>query len=156
MAEDAVRAALERRGVSRDVASRAAALCGGSVGEALRMAEDDGFFALQARVTQAMNDTRSPADVWMAVDALKEDRPSATEVCGILESSLRGMLRLRTTGKGTPANAWEELLAGKSERFLLKRLEAVLTLRKMLFSNVSWHAALERFILEYVEDVWQS
>lgn len=156
MAEEAVREALERRGISRDIAARAAALSGGSVGEALKMAEDGAFWQLQARVMQAMDSVRSPVDVWKAVEALKDDRPAAADVCGLLETSLRSMLRLRTAGKGMPANAWEETLAGMGPRFLIKRLEAVQTLRRMLASNVSWHAALERFILEYVEDVWQS
>lgn len=144
---------LRGRGLAPARAAQLAAMAQGSVGEALSMDGDESFWALRTRLYEAMDSVRSPVDVLPAVNLLKDDKASAERVCGLLEAGLReAMLRQLQVLSTAPDGGWPQALAQMDARRLSGQLTAVLALRQRLASNVTWQAALERFLLDYAED----
>ncbi|MCL1964696.1 MAG: DNA polymerase III subunit delta' [Firmicutes bacterium] len=156
MPEERVEAILVGRGIEPGRAARLAALSQGSVGQAFRMQEDDGFWALRERVTLAIEGVRQTSDVLAAVNALKDDKGDAVLVLSMLEDALRGSLVRSLTGGARRAEPWGEKLTGLGARRLARLLESARMSRRMLKSNVPWPAVLERFLMEYAEALMQS
>lgn len=146
-----VQALLTARGIDASRAQTLAALSSGSIGEALSMDTDEHFWALRERTYGTMAALGGAGDVLGAVNALKDDRTEAQRVCALLEEAFRAALRERLSVPAQPL-AWPQL-ARLSACQLLRHAEGVRTLRRMLASNVPWQAALERFLLEYSEDL---
>ena len=155
---EAVEEILVRRGVERTQAARLAGLCQGSVGRALSMQEDEGYWTLRSRVLRTMENVRGPWDVWTEVNAFKDDRGDSGRVLDILEGELREALLLNLSGKDTGEDGWAQALRGADARSITGLLEKVAASRRMLASNVAWQAVLERFLLEYAKEYhqWQS
>jgi len=155
---EAVEEILVRRGVERTQAARLAGLCQGSVGRALSMQEDEGYWTLRSRVLRTMENVRGPWDVWTEVNAFKDDRGDSGRVLDILEGELREALLLNLSGKEPGEDGWVQALRGADARSITGLLEKVAASRRMLASNVAWQAVLERFLLEYAKEYhqWQS
>ena len=155
---EAVEEILVRRGVERTQAARLAGLCQGSVGRALSMQEDEGYWTLRSRVLRTMENVRGPWDVWTEVNAFKDDRGDSGRVLDILEGELREALLLNLSEKEPGEDGWVQALRGADARSITGLLEKVAASRRMLASNVAWQAVLERFLLEYAKEYhqWQS
>ena len=143
---------LRAQGAPEERAAQLAALSGGSVGRALAMMNDESFWALRARADGALCGVRGPETVLSALNALKDDKPNAAAVCEMLESTLSEAMR-REAGTGyRDASGWAQALSGADMASLARLLLDVSNLRRMLAGNVSWQAALERFLFRYSEE----
>lgn len=129
-----------------------------SLREAPAETGDEQFWSLRARVADAMEGIRAPSDVWAAVDAMKGEKDVAGKIVNLLEDFLRGALRQNLLGEGAVATPFERCLSLADAGSLVKLLEAVTHMRRMLASNVPWQAVLERFVFIYAEErvKWQS
>lgn len=158
MTEAQVEALLRAEGVEPSRARALAAFSEGSIGAALRLEKDAAFWALKERLYGAMASLRRPADVPGVISQLKDDKGDAPIACGLLEHALRTALEGRLRGEGMGEDAWARELAAMDPRALAAMLTKVMTVRRMLASNVSWQASMERFLLEYTEErsTWQS
>lgn len=158
MPEEEVEAALVSHDIAPDRAAQLAALSQGSVGEALRIDSDPAFWSLRDRLLGAMNSIRQPGDVLLALGQLKDDKADSLTACALLENALRDALTRSLTGDAPGDGEWAQRLAALDAPALTRLLEQVLTMRRMLASNVSWQAALERFLLNYSKEqtIWQS
>lgn len=149
---------LTERGLTMDRATELASLSQGSIGEALSMDADASFWALRTKVYQAMASIHGPGDVLAAVNALKDDKADAGRICDLLEGVLREALVASLAGKATQKTVWTAALSAATPQGLTALLEKITLMRRMLASNVSWQAAVERFLLYYAEETrkWQS
>jgi len=77
MARERVEAILVARGIEAGRAAWLAAHTHGSIGQALRMHGDEGFWALRDRVFRAMEGVTAADDVLTAMNTLKDDRGDA-------------------------------------------------------------------------------
>ena len=152
-----VEQALMQKGLEASRASELAGMAQGSIGEALKLDADTGFWTLRNKIFSAMQGVRGPGDVLMALNALKDDKADAQRVCDIIEGALRNAMVACLEGLQPQDTAWP-MLTRMDARSLATMMEKVRLMRQMLASNVSWQAVLERFLLEYSEDIhrWQS
>lgn len=156
--EEAVRAMLLDAGAPYDRAAQLAGLCGGSAGRALSMLRDEAFWQLRQRVDDAFFSVRGPETVLSALNALKDDKTEAAAICDLIESALLQALHRTADGDDRPRQGWAAALARWDAASLAAMLSSVAQMRRMLASNVSWQAVLERFLFEYSKEQskWQS
>lgn len=154
---EAIRDALTARGVSEERADQIAGMANGSMGEALTIDSDASFWSLRDLVLRTMGSISSAADVWPAISMLKDDKDNALRICSIIEHELREALYHMVNRTGVAGVGWPTVLREANMRSLVYLLEKLRLVRVMLSSNVSWQAALERFVLDYSEemDTWQ-
>lgn len=155
-----VEQALLQRQIAPGRAAELAALSGGSIGEALALDADTAFWSMRERLHGAIAAIRGPADVVMAVAALKDDKTEASRACDVLESTFRETLAasLRPPAAAGTLSSWQRSLVRMGPRALTAQIRNIMEMRRMLSSNVAWQTALERFLLEYSEEIqaWQS
>lgn len=156
--EEKVCEILRAQGAPEERAAQLAALSGGSVGRALAMMNDESFWALRARVDAALCGVRGAETVLSAINALKDDKPNAAAVCDMLEATLSEALRNEAGVGSRDGSGWAAALSRANAASLARLLTDVTNLRRMLAGNVSWQAALERFLFRYSEEQkkWQS
>lgn len=132
--------ALERRGIARERAAALSAAAGGSVGRALALDGDAGYWALRERIVRALRALPEPGGACEAAFLLKDDKDAAQDALEILEGIGRALL-LRDVGLrcdpslsgiGVPGDA---LLA------------AALAARERLQSNVVWIHVVEHLFM---------
>lgn len=158
MAVSDVASVLHARGVGSDRAGALAELSAGSVGDALALECDEAFWALRTRLFSAMYGIRGPADVLGVVNELKDQKEDASRICDMLEKALADALKCALTGTESRADdTWQTILRRADVKSLVRLVSWVPEMRRMLKSNVPWHAVYERFLLEYAEEVkkWQ-
>lgn len=148
-----VEAILLARGVCSGRAVQLAGLSQGSVGRALALDGDEAFWALREKLYRAMDATRGPGDVLATVGQLKDDRGEAWRIGDLLESALRDAMVASLQGGDTAEPGWPATLKEMNAHRLVWLLERLQAMRQMLERNVPWQAALERFLLEYTEDM---
>ena len=156
LTQEAIVQALRARGAPEEKARIVSVACG-SIEEALRMLEDAAFWPLRDRVSRAMEGAKTPADAFAAVNELKEEKENAKRVCDILELELREAL-FRKANRLDAGSGWAGALQKAEAKTIVTLLEKIFTLRRMLSSNVPWQSALERFVLDYSEEInqWRS
>lgn len=156
MTSETLTEALRVRGISGEKAEKLVMMANGSIGRALSLGEDTAFWALQKRVSQAMESIRTSADVFQAVNALKEEKENAKQICDILEYELREALFCKVNHLDA-AGSWALVLQKGNAPDIVTLLEKLTLLRMMIAGNVPWQSALERFALDYSEEMnsWQ-
>lgn len=140
------------RGIAQSRAAELAALSQGSIGRALSMNEDESFWALREKLYSAMEGLCGPADVLGAVSILKDDKEEAPRIAALLEMALHVRLQAALIAETTVSEGWTSL-SRLDAVAATRQMEHVMRMRQMLASNVSWQAALERFLLEYLEEL---
>ncbi len=154
-----VEAALKTHGLDEERSVRLAALASGSLGLSFAMEEDETFWPLWEKVQQSMAEVSDPSRFWVAMERLKDEKNASSRVLDLIEHTLQMALRSALMeDMQRPEGAWGEKLIRANARALTHLLGLVAQVRRMLASNVSWQAALERFLLEYSEEskLWQS
>ena len=132
---EACAGALKRLGVAPERARLLAQAAQGSVGRALALDKDQGYWQLRERVLAALKGLKTPGDVAASFELIKEDKAAAQEALDIMEQLARAQMEAQ---EGVPgALPAEHDLPGD------KLLSGVLEARRMLASNVSWQSALE-------------
>lgn len=157
--EEDIRRALIEKGETSERAAQLASLCGGSIGRALDMMRDEGFRTLSARVDAALAAVRGPETVISALSALKDEKAETAVICDLIESALLDALHRTALEDMPPAGAgFSAVLAQANAASLARLLGGVTAMRQLLKSNVSWQAALERFLFQFSEErnSWQS
>lgn len=133
--------ALRRRGIPAERAAALAEVSQGSVGRALEIDVDEGYFALRQRVLDSLGALAGPETVAGAAQLLADDRDRAAAVLEILELFARDLMQAQNGG-----TVWEESDAARLAACRLngaRLLAGVLGMRVRLASNVQWISALE-------------
>jgi len=134
--------ALVNHGIAPERAQMLAEVAQGSVGRALEIDADDGFFALKSKVIESLETLqKGPASVAQAAQLLEGEKENAAAVLEILELYARDLMQ--TQNGGIPLQKSE---AGRIAGLKLngsKLLEGVLGMKVRLAGNVQWISALE-------------
>ena len=134
--------ALVNHGIAPERAQMLAEVAQGSVGRALEMDADEGFFALKSKVIESLETLqKGPASVAQAAQLLEGEKENAAAVLEILELYARDLMQ--TQNGGIPLQKSE---AGRIAGLKLngsKLLEGVLGMKVRLAGNVQWISALE-------------
>ena len=147
--------ALAAKGIAGEHAQLLARLSGGSLGKALDMNEDEGFWKLRSKVHETLTALRNEADVAVCALKLKDERENSELVLNIIEDWARDLLLAQNSKnravfsslEGEPANT---LLQTEDNQQLSaeKILPCVFEARRRLNSNVAWQSVVEVLFLD--------
>ncbi|HIS99926.1 MAG TPA: DNA polymerase III subunit delta' [Candidatus Faecaligallichristensenella faecipullorum] len=146
--ENAVRA-LTGRGIAPERARLLARLAEGSVGRALKMQEDEGFFKLRSRVLEALNSLKSPSDAAQCALMLKDDKNNAQDAFYIMELWGRDLMVMQDAHLA-PIESDQAAALENSDLSGQKVLMSLQNARQRLASNVAWQSVLEMLFLEII------
>ena len=140
---------LKARGVEMERAGLLAALAQGSVGRALEIDADEQYLPLRARVIDALEGIRGPADVARAVGAIGDVKGREEAVLEIMELWARDLMRVQNGAQplesGNLARLKESKIGGSA---LLKR---IVLARQQLSANLSWANVFETLAFELAQ-----
>ncbi|MBQ2952078.1 MAG: DNA polymerase III subunit delta' [Clostridia bacterium] len=148
---------IQHRGVSRDMAERAVAACGGSIGRALSIAADEDFWKLREEVLHDFLDLPSRGEILRVSNAWKERKDDADALLSALEDMIRTLLLVRL-GRQSDAMIrdyppeWRNMAASAELAAFIRLLDAVCDVRRLRLSQVTWQAALEKLLLRMMEE----
>ena len=152
-------AAVERRlaahGVPKDRAALLAPLAQGSVGAALRMQQDEGYWPLRERVLRALFEQTGSAALQAAAE-LKEERARSEQVLEIAEAALGDAVRAAcqppARGRREYPEAWQAFACRAPMQAKLRLMQCVARCKRMLSSNVSFQSVLETLVINIAEE----
>lgn len=151
--------AVERRllsqGVPADRAAQLAPLSKGSVGKALRLYQDEGYWPLRERVLRAMFEQTGSAALQSAGE-FKEERARGEQVLEIAASAFGDSLRAAYDPSalvgGAYPEAWRAFVRRSPVGAKLRLMECAVRCKKMLASNVSLQAVMETLMINIAEE----
>ena len=152
---------LLRRGIPAEKAKELAALSGGSIGLALSMQEDAGFFQLRTLCERTFFSLRQSRDVPKAAALLRDKKDDADEILSILEQRVRDYLLCAMQAGPQPARTDDtrshESWLHADPAALETVLSAVIDAHRYRASNVSWQAIAEKLLYTISEEIapWQ-
>lgn len=159
--EEAAKRRLTALGVESIRAAYLAHLSEGSVGRALDMARDEGYFALLERVSKALFATKRMGDVCAVAQSFKDDKDKAERILDMTQGLLRDAMRAQLAGGHR--NDWGysqefDAYTGKAPvSVTLRLLDEVSHARQMRGSNVTFANVWEQLLLKIAEEqkAWQ-
>ncbi len=146
---------LAAHGIAPERAVLLEALAQGSVGKALTIEQDEGYWPLRDRVLRALFELTGSAALQAAAE-LKEERARGEQVLDIAETAFGDALRMPLLNLRLPEQtypqAWLSFAQRASESAKLRLMRGVVEGKKMLSSNVALQAVLERLIINLAEE----
>ncbi len=156
--EEKIEEALAKRGVPRERARLISRCCEGSMGKALSMQEDEGYWNARDLVKRSFLSVRSAGDIPAAAALLKDQKDGGDRLLDILEQEIRALLEAAVSGNRSAAesDAPAHLLSADAAG-LRAILEAVITARRQKGANVGWAALAEGLMQTISEEAstWQ-
>ena len=149
------------QGTDPEKAGKAAAAAEGSIGTAIRLASDDGYWKLCEEVMNAFFRNRKRSDILAISTAWKDRKAEADMIFSILEGDMHRLLqyRLRPDGKDKlndfPAE-WHRFAASAPlDRFTMLN-DRISEARKQTVFNVNFQAVIEQLLLVFIgeSDQW--
>ena len=155
--DEVVLAALEQHGVEDEMAKRALNVSGGSIGKAIAVAADEGYWQRRRDVMQDFFGVESRVDVLKVSTAWKERKDESEALLNDVEDLLRTLMLIRF-GKRSEAlledypAAWQRLGREGELTVFLKLMEAVSEARRLRINQVTWQAIVEKLLLCLMEE----
>lgn len=132
-----------------------APLAQGSVGRALQMEQDEGYWPLRGRVLRMLFEQTGSAALQAAAE-FKEEKARSEQILEIIETAFADALRRSVAGDAGPAQgypaAWEQFACNIPQRALVRLLDCTTQCKKMLAFHVSLQAALETLVINIAEE----
>ena len=152
---------LMRAGIEKEKAEKAAAVCAGSVGTALRLVSDDGYWQLREEVMNAFFRNRKRSDILSISSGWKDRKGDADTAFSILEDNLRTLLRFRIDPEsrpdisGFPAE-WQRFADKADPERFISLFDRIREARKQSAFNVNFQAIIEQLLLSFTgeSDLW--
>jgi len=153
--DEAVERRLIAHGVSSEKASLLAGLSEGSVGKALCMEEDEGYWPLREKVLRALFEQTGSSALQAAAE-FKEERARGEQVLEIAQAALSDAMRAayEPTGREWAAypTAWLAFARRAPMSAKLRLMDCAVRCKRMLTSNVSLQAVLETLMINIAEE----
>ena len=134
-------AALKQRGFAPARADMLAEVSQGSVGRALEIDAEEGYFDLRQKVFQSLEALKGPDTVAAASQLLADEKDDSADILEMLELIARDLMLMQNGGRIAEAADAERL--GRLRLKGSRLLEDVLELRAHLAGNMQWVSALE-------------
>lgn len=156
-APERVEKALLTRDIPPDRARALSLYCEGSLGRALQMQEDEGYWADRDLVRRTFLSVFRTADLAGAAALLKDQKENGGQLLDILEQEIRALLHGKATGRPDAADDFPPNWQNAGVHGLRLILEAVLTARRQRAANVGWAALAEGLMQTISEEAnrWQ-
>ena len=131
--------------------------CGGSVGAALKMAGDEGWWQRREACLKDIFGMRSRSQVAVISDRWREKKDQGDLLLDDIEELLHELLLVRTgllpkTAASMFPEAWQHMAQSAEPACFARLLDAVHEARKLKMSQVTWPAVLDRLLLRLMEE----
>jgi DNA polymerase-3 subunit delta' len=139
--------ALMQRGIERDRARLLARLAGGSIGQALSLANDEAYWDIRSRALKALLLLKGPDTVGDAALLFKNDKDSADRLLDALENNARDIMAIRDAN----GNVLQEDILESLARVPIDgahMLQSVFAARRRLRANVNYQYTLEMLFFD--------
>ena len=159
--EDYIRKMLINDSVDAVKAAKAASVSSGSIGNAIRLASDDQYWALRDDVMKAFFQNRKRSDILTISSLWKDKKPDADTLFNILEENVRQLLRYRLDPDETHfpheyPKEWQRFAACASPERFTGLFDRITDARKQNAFNVNFQAIIERLLLFFTgeSELW--
>ena len=155
--DDVVLEVLRMHGVADARAREALDVSGGSIGRALSVAADEGFWQRRSEVMRDFFALESRSDILRVSGQWKDRRDQSDELLGDVEDMLRTLLLVRlgrrdaSAASGFPA-PWQRMAEQADVSAFVKLMDAVARARQLKGNQVTWQAVVERLLLSLMEE----
>lgn len=155
--QERVERALLERGIPADRARALSLYCEGSLGRALQMQEDEGYWNARDLVRSTFLSVRHTADLAAAAALLKVQREDGGRLLDILEQEIRALLHAKMMGVSDRIDDFPPSWQKAAPHSLRVILEAILNARRQRAANVGWAALTEGLMQTISEETskWQ-
>ncbi len=156
--DERIEQALLNRGIAPERARSIARCCDGSLGRALQMQEDEGYWNARDLVRRSFLSIQSTADIAVASLLLKDQKDQGDQLLDILEQQIRALLHCLLSGAAFPADDFSAFWQHATPRGLRVILEGILLSRRHRAANVGWAALAEGLMQTISEETskWQA
>lgn len=148
---------LTNRGVAEDRARDAVQVCGGSIGHALAVAQDEKYWQRRQDVMKDFFSLTSRSDILRVSGQWKDRKEEAGELLDDIDDMIRMLLlvRLGQADANTIAaftQPWQRMAReGDTADFIILK-DAVCDARWLRQNQVTWQAVVERLLLRIMEE----
>lgn len=155
--DEVVLAALRNHGVAEDMARRALSVSGGSIGRAVAVAADEGYWKRRRDVMQDFLGVSSRVEVLKVSTAWKDRKEDADALLNDVEDMLRTLMLVRFSRQDDsllddyPA-PWQEMARSGELSAFMNLMDAVSEARKLRMNQVTWQAVVEQLLLSLMEE----
>lgn len=149
--------ALRSHGVEDVRAREALHVSGGSIGRALSVAADEGYWQRRSEVMRDFFGLESRSDILRVSGAWKDRRDQSDALLSDVEDMLRTLLLVRLGQRdkalleGYPA-PWRKLAEKGDLAAFSQLMEAVQEARRLRGNQVTWQAVVEKLLLRLMEE----
>ena len=159
---DYIREILIGQGVDPDKAGQAARASSGSIGNAVRLASDNGYWKLCDDVMDVFFRNKKRSAILSFSGAWKDRKADADTIFGILENNMHQLLKYRLSPERKTDSVkqfppeWQRFAASAPlERFVFLN-HVISDARKQVVSNVTFQAVIEQMLLAFIgeSDQW--
>ncbi|MBR4457402.1 MAG: DNA polymerase III subunit delta' [Clostridia bacterium] len=156
-ADGIVAAAMRAQGVPEQRTAQILPLAMGSVGMALTMAQDEGYWALQEKLMRHFFGMERRSQIPAISDEYRESRGDSDRIFDILEDMVRNLLLVRL-GRAPVGlldaypPIWRKAAAEADYAAFVRLQDAIMRTRKMRESAVTWQVILEQLLLKFMEE----
>ena len=159
--DEVIRTALVREGVGQARANAAVSAAGGSIGRALQLSADEGYWAAQEELIRDLFGIAARSDIpttaaKYAYSSASDRQSKRLALLRDIDEKLR--LLMLIAGRQRPAEeiqgypaAWQRMAQEAAPGAFVPLFDAVTLARRRLMNNVNWQAALEQLLLSLME-----
>lgn len=152
---------LVQSGTDPEKAAKAAAVSAGSIGNALRLVSDDGYWQLREEVMNAFFRNRNRSGILTVSTGWKDRKADADAVFSILEDDIRRLLQFRICRDSKPdirefPAEWQRFAAEAGPERFAALADRIREARKQQAFNVNFQAIIEQLLLTFTgeSDLW--
>lgn len=148
---------LTAKGILPDRARELTGLCEGSIGKALQMQDDEGYWADRELVKKSFLNVLKVTDVPVAGQLLKDKKDDAERLLQILEQELRLFISEKAQNGQSEHSFFPAHWLNADVQSLCRIQDAVLKCKQYRLSNVGWAANAENLMMKIAEEArkWQ-
>ena len=155
--DDVILRVLRERGVDDARAREALHVSGGSIGQAIAVADDEGYWQRRQEVMRDFFALESRSEILRVSNAWKDRKEAASELLDDVEDMLRLLLLVRLGQRDSSLlssypEAWQRMAREGDVAAFSALLDAVSQARRLRANQVTWQAVVERLLLRLMEE----
>ncbi len=155
--DETVLKVLRAHGVDDAMAKKALSVSGGSIGRAISVAADEGYWQRRRDVMQDFFGINARVDILKVSTAWKDRKDESDALLSDVEDMLRTLMLVRF-GKQDESlladypEAWQRLAREGELQSFMKLMDTVTEARRMRSNQVTWQAVVEQLLLSLMEE----
>lgn len=155
--DEVILSALREHGVAEDMARKALAVSGGSIGQAIAIASDEAYWQRRADVMRMFLGIEQRSDILQVSGAWRERKDEAEGLLDDLEDMIRTLMLVRLGNRDASLlsdypTAWQKMAASAPLKSFIELMEAVSDARRLRGNQVTWQAVVEKLLLRLMEE----